>query len=469
MPRCSVGTVTITEESFPITAIWQSIEPTMPSIYLSLGLSLALIYHSVALMYTGRQPFHFLNAPTNASQSTGFDTSDLPDPNVLNGPPMGQDPSFYNTQMDNSLPTSGSNDQFPDLSTYYKSPAAITFPDDDTFLNAQMGGQPPSTIFSDNQFMDLNVYDSQVNAQPSPLPYPTFGFQMPPTSPVRTRADISWPPDASSHSGPPPPYLHGLPPPVLSSDGISSVPIGFKDVPQFRLGESSLPPKVVLPPSSRKRRENKFIAHPYQHRQKFKRRGKAAEVHSGADPSMGPSQPDSESGQFSYLSSCLGPLVYDDANDIHVKIMEEAQKIYLKSTLNKCSLLEEGERRQEVRTALLSATSPYDEESGKAWTTMNEGALYKMLSEPSGNIMSSCKKIVRNKVQSGGRSKDSLPRVHSRQDTSLGKMKMAIGIRSKMRSYETSSSTSYRNLAISRTSKSWIVFAAQLLSLFVAH
>lgn len=90
MPRCLVGTVAITEESFPITAIWQSIEPTMPSIYLSLGLSLALIYHSVALMYTGRQPFHFLNAPTNASQSTGFDTSDLPDPNVLNGPPMGQ-------------------------------------------------------------------------------------------------------------------------------------------------------------------------------------------------------------------------------------------------------------------------------------------------------------------------------------------------------------------------------------------
>lgn len=76
---------------------------------------------------------------------------------------------------------------------------------------------------------------------------------------------------------------------------------------------------------------------------------------------MGPSQPDSESGQFSYLSSCLGPLVYDDANDIHVKIVEEVQKIYLKSTLNKCSLLEEGERRQEVRTALLSATSPYDE------------------------------------------------------------------------------------------------------------
>lgn len=53
--------------------------------------------------------------------------------------------------------------------------------------------------------------------------------------------------------------------------------------------------------------------------------------------------------------------MYDDANDIHVKIVEEAQKVYLKSALNKCSLLEEGERRQEVHTALLSATSPYDE------------------------------------------------------------------------------------------------------------
>jgi hypothetical protein len=40
-------------------------------------------------------------------------------------------------------------------------------------------------------------------------------------------------------------------------------------------------------------------------------------------------------------------------------------------------------------------------ESGKAWTTMNEGALYRTLSVPSGNITSSCKKIARNKVQSG--------------------------------------------------------------------
>lgn len=32
---------------------------------------------------------------------------------------------------------------------------------------------------------------------------------------------------------------------------------------------------------------------------------------------------------------------------------------------------------------------------------MNEGALYKTLSEPSGNITSSCKKIAHNKVQSG--------------------------------------------------------------------
>jgi hypothetical protein len=299
-------------------------------------------------MYTGRQPFHFLNAPTNASQSPGFDTSDLPDPNVLDGPPMGQgqsssdfdnqpvsynetvslsgtrtscrshdisndhflDPSFYNTQTDNPLPTSGSNDQFPDLSTgYYEPPAAITFPDDqfldDTFLDAQTGGQSPSTIFSGNQPTDLNVYDSQPSAQPSPiplsnvrlpdatnissshagsqLPAPSFGsvyrdsfrVQLPP------HQDISWPPDASSHSGPPPPYLHGLPPPVLSNDGISSVPVGFEVVPQFRLGESSLPPKVALPPSSRKRRENRFITHPthpYQHRQKFKRRAKAAEV-----------------------------------------------------------------------------------------------------------------------------------------------------------------------------------------------
>lgn len=199
--------------------------------------------------------------------------------------------------MDNSLPTSGSN---------YKPPAAITFPDDEfldnTFLNAQMGGQLPSTIFSDNQFTDPNVYDSQLSAQPSPiplfnvrlpdatnissshsgsqLPAPSFGsiycdsfrVQLPP------HQDISWPPDASSHSGPPPPYLHGLLPPVLSNDGISSVPVGFEDVPQFRLGESLLPPKVVLPPSSRKQCENKFIAHPYQHRQKFKRQGKAAEV-----------------------------------------------------------------------------------------------------------------------------------------------------------------------------------------------
>ncbi|KAG1760274.1 hypothetical protein EDD22DRAFT_955083 [Suillus occidentalis] len=366
-------------------------------------------------MYTGRQPFHFLNAPTNASQSPGFDTSDLPDPNVLDGPPMGQgqsssdfdnqpassnetvslsDPSFYNTQTDNLLPTSGSNDQFPDLSTgYYEPPAAITFPDDqfldDTFLDAQMGGQSPSTIFSGNQPTDLNVYDSQPSTQPSPIPLSNVrlpdatnissshaGIQLPP------HQDISWPPDASSHSGPPPPYLHGLPPPVLSNDGISSVPVGFEVVPQFRLGESSLPPKVVLPPSSRKRRENRFITHPthpYQHRQKFKRRAKAAEVPSDAGPSMGPSKPGSESGQFSYLPSCLGPL----------------------SALNKCSLLEEGERRQEVRAALLSVTSAYDQESGKVWTTMNEGALYRTLSVPSGNITSSCKKITRNKVQSG--------------------------------------------------------------------
>jgi hypothetical protein len=53
--------------------------------------------------------------------------------------------------------------------------------------------------------------------------------------------------------------------------------------------------------------------------------------------------------------------VYDDTNDIHVKIVEEAHKVYLKSALNKCSLLEEGERRQEVRAALLSATSAYDQ------------------------------------------------------------------------------------------------------------
>jgi hypothetical protein len=198
--------------------------------------------------------------------------------------------------MDNPLHMPGSNNQFPDLATYYEPPAAITF------LDVQTGGQPPSTIFSDNQSTDLNVYDSQPSAQPSPiplsnvrlpdatnissshsgsqLPAPSFGsiyhdsfrVQLPP------HQDISWPPDASSHSGPPPPYLHGLPPPVLSNDGISSVPVGFEDVPQFRLGESSLPPKVALPPSSRKRRENKFITHPYQHRQKFKRRGKAAEV-----------------------------------------------------------------------------------------------------------------------------------------------------------------------------------------------
>jgi hypothetical protein len=99
-------TVAMTEKSFavslPITEIWQSIELTssMPSIYLSLGLSLAL-------MYTGRQPFHFLNAPTNTSQSPGFDTSDLPDPNVLDGPLMaqGQSPADFDNQPASSNDT----------------------------------------------------------------------------------------------------------------------------------------------------------------------------------------------------------------------------------------------------------------------------------------------------------------------------------------------------------------------------
>lgn len=53
--------------------------------------------------------------------------------------------------------------------------------------------------------------------------------------------------------------------------------------------------------------------------------------------------------------------MYDDTNDIHIQIMKDAKESYLKSALNKCSLLEEGERRQEVRDALLSASCLYDE------------------------------------------------------------------------------------------------------------
>ncbi|KAG0704144.1 hypothetical protein DFH29DRAFT_997849 [Suillus ampliporus] len=110
---------------------------------------------------------------------------------------------------------------------------------------------------------------------------------------------------------------------------------------------------------------------------------------------MAPSQP--ESGQSSYLPSGLGPLVYDEDDDIHIKIVEDTQKIYLRSALNKCSLLEEGERRQEVHDALLAATSQF----GSAWTMVNEGRLYKTLSALSGNIASACKKIACTKVQSG--------------------------------------------------------------------
>jgi hypothetical protein len=230
--------------------------------------------------------------------------------------------------MGRQLPaTSFSNDQFPGLTNFHNThtgsqppPSATSLSNDQfldpNFYNLQTGGQLPSTSFSNNQLPDTsNFCDTHTGSQPPAASFANHNFfsdaqavtatseELPPSfvndqfhhpttfsqqmgyhnvysDSLRVRLpppeDMNYPamalwlaatPDmasASSHYGPPPPYLHGLSPPVLSIDGLSSMPVGFKDVPPFGFGEPLLSPKVVLPPPLRKQHETKFIAHPYQ-------------------------------------------------------------------------------------------------------------------------------------------------------------------------------------------------------------
>jgi hypothetical protein len=163
-------------------------------------------------------------------------------------------------------------------------PPAVSFANHNFFSDAQAitatGKELPPSFVNDQfhhpttfgqQMGYHNVYSDSLRVQlppPEDMNYPAMALRLAATPDVAS---------ASSHYSPPPPYLHGLSPPILSIDGLSSMPVGFKDVPPFGFGELLLPPKVVLPPPPRKRHETKFIAHPYQPRQKLKGRATATD------------------------------------------------------------------------------------------------------------------------------------------------------------------------------------------------
>ncbi|KAG1877180.1 hypothetical protein F4604DRAFT_1924235 [Suillus subluteus] len=152
------------------------------------------------------------------------------------------------------------------------------------------------------------------------------------------------------------------------------------------------PPSLLLQPSPLpthepgtcphlvKCHETKFI--PYSHLSQSKLKGRAiAEGFTHTAPSMAPSQhpvanPTQSTSGTSQAS--LGPW---------------------SSTLNKCSLLEEPERKQQLQNALSEAASRYtDKVSATTWAILNQGTLYKQLPPLSERITATCKRIAHTKV-----------------------------------------------------------------------
>ncbi|KAG0704143.1 hypothetical protein DFH29DRAFT_873933 [Suillus ampliporus] len=252
-------------------------------------------------MHSSEQPFHFLNA--HASQSpypvvigfanqppvSFFDNDQIPDSDFLDTLHAGQSWQYPTLTGSGNQPEPSApfpNDQFPDAN----------------FHDVHTGGQPPATSFTNHSLSDPQLfldaqaghmsrdhYHSTVTGTGEELPVSSVNDQFHSTTFDQQMdhhnayggslqvqlppQDMSYPaiapwldhwfsylptaiPDAASaslHYSPPlPPYLHSLSLPVLSIDGLSSMPAGFDDVPPLRFGEPLLPPEGLLLPPPRK-------------------------------------------------------------------------------------------------------------------------------------------------------------------------------------------------------------------------
>ncbi|KAG1719319.1 hypothetical protein EDD22DRAFT_963309 [Suillus occidentalis] len=290
-------------------------------------------------------------------------------------------------------------------------------------------------IFFDDPFIDSSLrarnpsrYDPVLTPGANEVPSSSTTFVDDPFRfTLDPRADLYHPmynpyPIPYQGSGPlgdpfPPRYSPIFPLPIVSVDGTSTLAPNSEDiiplgVPQpldepLPLGDSfplrdSLDDRAPSPPpppprTSGSRRhqppekplEFKFWPYP-QTRPKL--RGIAStQGFSDAAPSTEPLRP-----------SRIAPLQYNDNNQIHQSIFEQACTTLIRSALGSCPFLSEQERKAAAREALELAANAHDNVYGNQWSSANLIAFYKSFTAPpSADIMSTCKKTARAVVQIG--------------------------------------------------------------------
>ncbi|KAG1883633.1 hypothetical protein F4604DRAFT_1952669 [Suillus subluteus] len=206
--------------------------------------------------------------------------------------------------------------------------------------------------------------------------------------------------------------------PVLSNDGISMMPdsedvlplcmgqplplnepLRFDAPSQLHLGDPLPTGEPTRSQPSRKRHQGALFI-PFDPHQKRVRVWVVAE---DAATSTEPSQPViAESEQSTSQQLGIGPAEYDENHPVHKEIIRMALDTIIRSVVNETPFLSKDRRKQQVHSALTTAVCAFTKaDLANQWTLENKPTLYKLLSAPSGNVMSVTRKHARDLVPRG--------------------------------------------------------------------